>query len=140
MAMAEAELRSEQPEESELPYQADDDQIATFIAKLWQSQVAYFRASWWRYEAGCWIEREDSEVRSFIRKALRPHREMLRGGIRQGRISAVAAMLQDDLAMPDRKISEHEHKTAKYVNLQNGLFNLETLKLEQHNPDLYFTT
>lgn len=138
--MAEAELRPEQPEESELPYQADDDQVSTFIAKLWQNQVAYFRSSWWRYEAGCWIEREDSEVRSFIRKALRPHREMLRGGIRQGRISAVATMLQDDLSMPDRKISEREQETARYINLQNGLFNLETLKLEDHNPDLYFTT
>jgi len=127
-------------DESQLAYQADDDQIATFIANLWHNQVAQFRGSWWRYEAGLWVEREESEVRNFIRKALRPQREMLKGGIRQGRISAVARMLQDDLAQPNRHISEREIETAKYVNLQNGLFNLETLKLEDHNPDLYFTT
>lgn len=127
-------------DESQLAYQADDDQIATFIANLWHNQVAQFRGSWWRYEAGLWVEREEGEVRNFIRKALRPQREMLKGGIRQGRISAVAGMLQDDLAIPNRHISEREVATAKYVNLQNGLFNLETLQLEEHNPDLYFTT
>lgn len=70
----------------------------------------------------------------------RPYRERLRGGIRQGRINAVAAMLQDDVFVPDRRITELEMSAAKYINLQNGLFNLETFKLEPHNPDLYFTT
>lgn len=138
--MAETVNQPTEDESSELAYQADDDQISTFITNLWRDQVAYFRGSWWRHEAGLWVEREESEVRNFIRKALRPHREMLKGGIRQGRISSVSTMLQDDLLIPNRKISEREVETAKYVNLQNGLFNLETLRLEEHNPDLYFTT
>lgn len=140
--MAEAEYvnGAAAPNDSELAYQADDDQIATFIAQKWAGKVAYYRGGWRVYEAGCWFEREDNEPRKFIRRELVPHRDRLKGGIRQGRINSVAAMLQDDVFVPDRRINELEQETAKYINLQNGLFNLETFRLEPHNPDLFFST
>lgn len=126
--------------ESPLPYHADDDQISTFIAGEWRGKVAYFRGGWHIEENGCWREREDNEPRRFIRRALVPHRRQLRGGITQGRINAICSMLQDDVFVPDRRITDMELSSTKYINLQNGLFNLDTFQLEPHNPDLLFTT
>lgn len=137
--MAEAEKVTPQ-EIAPLGKDPDDDQLSTYLAGRWAGQVAYFRNSWWVYERGCWRERNDSETRRHIRHALVPYRDLIKGGIRQGRISAVAQMLQDDVYVPDRKLSEMELATARYINLRNGMFNLESMKLEPHNPDLYFTT
>lgn len=128
------------PDESPLPFGADDDQIATFIAERWAGKVAYFRGGWHVYEHGSWREREDNEPRRKIRRELVPYRDRLRGGIRQGRISAIAAMLQDDVFVPDRAVNEAEIENTHYINLANGLYNLKTRQLEPHNPDLYFTT
>lgn len=129
-----------QPEDGALPQHPDDDQISTFIARQWAGKVAYFRGGWRVEESGCWYEREDNEPRKFIRRALVPHRHALRGGITQARINAVAYMLQDDVFIPDRKLTEMELSNTKYINLKNGLFNLDTFQLEPHNPDLLFTT
>lgn len=122
-----------------VPFKADDDQLSTYIASQWQNTVAYFRSAWRVYEHGYWQEREDSEPRKYIRRALVPVRERI-GGIRQGRIAAIAAMLQDDCYIPDRTINDLERETARYINLQNGLYDLETRRIEPHRPELYFTT
>lgn len=122
-----------------VPFKADDDQLATYIAEQWQGQVAFFRSSWRVYEGGYWQERDDSEPRRFIRRALVPVRERI-GGIRQGRITAIASMLQDDCSIPDRDLNRLERETAKYINLENGLYNLDTRQIEPHRPELYFST
>lgn len=123
-----------------IPHGADDDEIAIQIGKEWAEKVAYFHNSWHVYEYGCWIERDTGEVRRAIRLFLRPHRKKLRGGVSQARSSALANMLEDDLAISDRRMIELENESLPYVNLRNGLFNLETLKLEPHRPEMYLTT
>ena len=142
--MDQTQTLDQKPEDVEMddgpvPFKADDDQLATYIAAQWQGKVAFFRNAWHVYDSGYWQERDDSEPRRYIRRALVPVRERI-AGIRQGRIVALAAMLQDDCYIPDRKINDLERETAKYINLRNGLYNLETRQLEPHNPDLYFTT
>ncbi len=121
-----------------VPVKADDDQLATYIAAQWQGKFAYLRSAWHVYESGYWQRQEESERRKAIREALVPVRELI-GGIRQGRITALAAMLQDDCFIPDRKMNELERETARYINLINGLYDLERRQLEPHNPALYFT-
>lgn len=123
-----------------LPFNPDDDQLTTWIAGDWNHKAAYFRSNWFVYEDGVWMDRDRRQLRTRIRRVLATQRLMLPKGVSQGRISAVASMLEDDLYIPDRKISEMELEFADYINLKNGLFNLNTFKLEAHRPEMYLTS
>lgn len=123
-----------------LPHNPDDDQLATWIAKEWNHKAAYFRSNWFVYEDGVWIDRDRRQLRTRIRRQLATQRGQLPKGVSQGRISAVASMLEDDLYIADRKISEMELEFADYINLKNGLFNLKTFELEPHRPEMYLTS
>lgn len=129
-----------EPEDIFLPYGADDDQITTRIAESWKGKVAYFHNQWWVYEGGCWIERDVQQVRKSIRVFLQSYRDKLKGGITQGRIGSVANMLEDEYYIPDRRLIAEQQASERYINLRNGLFNLETFLLEDHRPDMYLTS
>jgi phage/plasmid-associated DNA primase len=133
------EANAIQRSESPLPFHADDDQVATFILTLWEKQVAYFYRQWHVYQNGRWQAREVQEIKKKLRKILQPYRSQLRGGISQSRINAITAMLENECHVPDRVINEKQREMTKYINLQNGLFNLETFQLEPHSPDFYDT-
>lgn len=138
--MAKKKQAVDQPvNESTLPYNPDDDQLATWIAETWNNKAAFFRSNWFVYEGGLWIDRDTRQLRTRIRRLLATERKHLPKGVSQARINAVAAMLQDDLYIPDGKVSEMELESASYVNLQNGLFNLDTFELEKHRPEMYLT-
>jgi len=122
-----------------LPYNPDDDQLATYIARVWNNKAAYFRSNWYVYDDGCWISRDNRQLRTRIRRQLAAERDYLPKGVSQARINAVATMLEDDLYIPDRKVSEKEIESAGYINLRNGLFNLDTFELEAHRPEMYLT-
>lgn len=120
-------------------WKPDDDQIALELAKELAGKAAFFHSAWKIYEGGVWAARDQYELRRFIRAHLREWRA--RGvNVSQNRINALAAMLADDLYISDRKILEQHEERQRYINLRNGLFNLETMKLEPHRADLYFTT
>lgn len=125
--------------ESTMVYNPDDDQLATWIAKTWDKKAAYFRSNWYVYEDGCWVDRDTRQLRTRIRRLLTTERDRLPKGVSQARINAVSSMLEDDLYIPDRKISEMETEFADYINLKNGLFNLNTFELEPHRPEMYLT-
>lgn len=127
-------------DESVLPYNPDDDQLATWIARTWNKKAAYFRSNWFVYENGVWIERDRRQLRTRIRRELATQRVVLPKGVSQGRINAIASMLEDDLYIPDQKISETELEFADYINLRNGMFNLNTFELEPHRPEMYLTS
>lgn len=133
------QVKTPSPDDSTMPFNPDDDQLATWIAVTWNNKAAYFRSNWFVYEGGCWIDRDPRQLRTRIRRLLATERKHLPKGVSQARISAVSNMLQDDLFIPDRKVSEMELESANYVNLQNGLFNLETFELEKHRADMYLT-
>lgn len=122
-----------------LPYNPDDDQLATFIAQEWNNKAAYFRSAWYVYDKGCWISRDYRQLRTRIRRQLAAERDVIPRGVSQARINAVATMLEDDLYIPDRRISDMELESANYINLQNGMFNLTTFEMEEHKPDMLLT-
>jgi len=124
----------------ELPYKPDDDQLATVIVEKWQGNRAYFHSAWHGYEAGSWRGLDVQEVKVAVRRFLRQHRQILATGVSQSRITSLTNMLEDELFVSDRKLIQLQVENAKYINLQNGLFNLETFELEPHRRDLYFTT
>lgn len=124
----------------EMPYKPDDDQLAVALSLEWKGKVAYFHYDWRVYEGGCWVERDIQETRRNTRLFLRQHRDKLPGGVSQARISSIVAMMEDDFFIPDRKLNEEQKMSEKYINLRNGLYNLETNELEPHRADLYLTT
>jgi putative DNA primase/helicase len=120
-------------------WKPDDDQIATKIAPTWKGKVAFFHVSWKEYETGVWSGRSSPEIRQRIRQELRTWRKF--GVIvNQHKIKSLESMLEDDLSVTDRAIMAQSEEQQRYVNLRNGLFNLDTMKLEPHRPDLYLTT
>lgn len=122
---------------SEPVFKPDDDQLAIEIKEDWREKVAFFYSSWRVYEGGCWIGRTESEVRRHIRQWLRDQRN--RGvNVSQNRIRSLTAMLEDDLYISDRLLMESQERQKNYVNLKNGMFNLDTMQLEDHRPELYF--
>jgi putative DNA primase/helicase len=122
-----------------LEFKPDDDQIALALAKEIEDNISYFHSQWKIYETGCWRNQSVYEFRREIRKALRTFRHY-GVAVTQTRIKSLASMLEDDLFVADRTVLERQKEQAKYINLRNGLFNLETLQLEDHRPDLFFTT
>lgn len=127
-------------EQAKVLAKPDDDIIALGLAEQLKDRAAYFHSNWKIYEDGCWTERKIHEFRRFIRRELRVWRQKHNVPVNQSRIRALAMMLEDDLFIPDRDIIERQREQSKYINLRNGLFNLETTELEPHRPDLYFTT
>jgi putative DNA primase/helicase len=120
-------------------FKPDDDQLAIELSKAFADDVSFFYNSWRSYQSGVWASRDNAEMRRYIRTQLRKYRAK---GVQvsQRRITSIAAMLEDDLFISDRKIIETFPEQRRYVNLRNGLFNLESMELEPHRPDLYFTS
>lgn len=124
-------------EPDDFPHKPDDDQIVSRLAATLKGKLAYFYSSWRIYEGGCWRTRDANEMRRYLRKELIPLRRY-EVKVTQARIKAIAGMLEDDLFVPDRIITERQHEQEHYINLRNGLFNLNTMQLEPHRADLYF--
>lgn len=122
-----------------LPHKPDDDQIALWLAPKLHSRLVYFFSAWRMYVGGYWRTRDVYELRRFLRREMRPLRK-LEVKITHARIRSVTAMLEDELFISDATIRGRQREQAKYINLRNGLFNLETFQLEPHRDDLYFTS
>ena len=126
----------EQPFERDI--NPDDDMLAVEIAASWDNQIAFLHGDWHQYVDGCWKARHAAEIQQQIRIALRGWR-WLGVKVSQSRIKSLVAMLEADVFKPDRDIIDTAGERAKYVPLKNGLFNVETMELEEHRPELYFT-
>lgn len=120
-------------------FKPDDDSLAIEITPSLKNVLAYFHGDWKVYENGCWSRRDVYEMRRYIRTELRNFRG--RGvSVNQSRIKSLASMLEDELFVPDRTVMEKQDERKRYINMRNGLFNLDTFELEAHRPELYFTT
>ena len=122
----------------EMESKPDDDQLALRISEEWGERLRHFHGDWHEYRDGYWQRRQQPEIQSEIRVALRRWRN---NGVRvtQSRIRAIADMLQDDCFVPDRDVIDTASERRKYIPLANGLFNIEAMQLEPHRQDLYFT-
>lgn len=130
------------PQIEPIPFKPDDDQIALQLVDdpAIKNKLAFFYSSWRFYNGGVWQAQDVYEVRRYIRRQLRRMRH-LGVGVNQRRIVNLSSMLQDDLYIPDRKLIDLHEEQRKYINLRNGMFNLETMEFEPgHKPDLLFTT
>jgi putative DNA primase/helicase len=122
----------------ELPFKPDDDQLALHVAAQWRSSMSFFHGKWHEYTNGTWQARDNHEMKVALRTHLRQYRKQ---GVQvsQRKVNGVLLMLEDDLWVSDRLLMEVQPETRRYINLRNGLFNLETMTLEPHRSGLYFT-
>jgi putative DNA primase/helicase len=130
------------PQIAPTQFKPDDDQIALQLVEdpAIKDKLAFFHGNWRFYNGGVWQSQDVYEVRRYIRKQLRSWRQ---SGVQvnQRRIINLSSMLQDDMYIPDRKIMGLHEEQRRYVNLRNGMFNLDTMEFEpEHKPDLLFTT
>jgi putative DNA primase/helicase len=120
-------------------WKPDDDILAQELVPKLKETVAHFHSEWKVYEDGAWRPRHISRLRKYVREQLRNYRSS-GVAVNQSRIASLASMLEDDLYLPDQEVSAKADERKRYINLTNGLFNLETFELEPWRRDLYFTT
>lgn len=111
------------------------DEIGDAQRKLWDGDVAYFYEQWHRYESGWWRQVTDIEIRKDVWKTTRGFKSR---GINpsQSLTNSVTDYLRSRSFIGNEQIDGGQH----YVNLQNGVFNLETGELEPHQRELYMTS
>lgn len=110
-----------------------DDELGEALIARWENRRAYIYGQWHAYEHGVWTPaaRNSLEFWEILKenksRGIKPN---------SGKASSVEAYCQLRLMVEDKHVDNVKH----YINLQNGLFNLETGRMEPHRPDLYLTS
>lgn len=120
-------------ESNEAERTPQDDELADHVIEMIQDEYIFFRSAWQRWERGIW-----SEVKSiykYVKKVLRDNR--WRGvRISKARHASVEFFCEQELTIEDESvIDDYPH----YFNVENGLFNLDSMQLEPHRKDIYVT-
>ena len=111
----------------------DDDQLADVVIGEIRDEYRYFYSSWRKYEHGLW-----SEVKNIYPHVITVLRNNRSKGIRpsKGRVGSVEFFVQTALEIADDSVVDNY---PQYFNVENGLFNLDTMQLEPHRKDVYVT-
>ena len=114
-------------------YKPTDDEVGNMVIEAWNGNVRYFFGAWYRYEAGVWNPFQGVK-RAIWEKLI----ELKVFGVRpaDSKVSGIEKYLQVFLMVDDSLIDNQ----GDYINLQNGLFNIETYKLEEHKRETYITS
>lgn len=112
----------------------DDDQLAELVITKVRPFWRYFYSDWYRYNNGIWESRKKGINRDII-EVLRDNRRL---GIKptKAKVGSVEFFVKDALELPDDTIVDNY---PNLFNLQNGLFNLQTMKLQEHDKKVYVT-
>jgi putative DNA primase/helicase len=110
-----------------------DDEIGNMLISAWDGNVRFFYGAWHSYNAGVWQPFKGVE-KAIWEKLI----DLKRFGIRPtaSKVSSVEKFLQEFLSVEDALIDNQRD----YINLENGLFNIETYKLEPHLREAYMTS
>lgn len=114
-------------------YKPTDDEVGNMLIEAWQGNVRFFFGAWYRYESGVW-----SPFNGVKRAIWEKMIELKVFGVRpaDSKVSAIEKYLQVFLVVDDSLIDKQNN----YINLENGLFNIENYKLEAHNRETYITS
>lgn len=126
-----------------LSFKPDDDELATRIADDWANRVTFLYGQWHVYECGYWRVRASQQMKMGLRQLLRKYRLANPEAdikISQTLVTNLARMLESDLFMPDDDFNALLPAQESYINLRNGMYNLDRYSLEPHDPELRFTT
>lgn len=114
-------------------YKPTDDEVGNMLIEAWNGDVRFFFGAWYRYCSGVW-----SPFNGVKRAIWEKMIELKVFGVRpaDSKVSAIDKYLQVFLMVDDSLIDTQPD----YINLENGLFNIETYKLEAHNRETYITS
>lgn len=128
-----AHAEAEPPLSHERPTKPTDDELGDKLIGQWQGKYKFMYGAWHKYENGVW--KPDNEAGLQFWQVLIDNKK---NGIRPnaGKAASVEKYCQLRAIVKDDQIDAGHD----YINLQNGVFNLATGKLEPHRPDLYMTT
>lgn len=122
------------PEEVEEPERTpQDDELADQVIDLIETDYIFFRGGWQKWDGGIWTEVKS--IYRFIKKVLRENR--YRGvKISKARHGSVEFFCEQELTIEDESVVDDY---PQYFNVENGIFNLDTMQLENHRKDVYCT-
>jgi len=133
------ELEGEQPSlpilepTEQVKHKPTDDEIGDLIMKDWDGSMRYFFGQWHLYNNGVWtvVPRLDQiiwdKLKTLKKVGIRPS---------HNKVSGILKYLESYLWVDDELVDRDN----QYINLQNGLFNLESGELEGHKRDFYSTS
>jgi P4 family phage/plasmid primase-like protien len=126
-------VSAEEPDRNRKTPPPTDDELGDAIIAEWGDRLTYFHGAFHQYENGFW--HPVPGIHGIIWDGLIAYKV---DGVRpnSARVSSVKNYLVDKLRVPDELVESGD----SYINLQNGLYNLETGELESHQPDLYLTS
>jgi len=114
-------------------YKPTDDEIGDMLIGDWNGKIRFFFGTWHEYSDGVWKPSGDFDKHIWEKLKLLKH-----AGIRPnaGKVESVKKYLQHYLSVDDSLIDNHH----EYINLANGLFNVDTGKLEPHKLEAFMTS
>ena len=112
-----------------------DDELGEQLLSKWDGKYAFMFGAWFRYENGVW--RRDHRVAMAFWQVLieNKHRRINPNASRAASVEkycSLKTLVDEDMIA---QLSE-----LPLINLQNGLFNLDTNRLEPHRADVYQTS
>lgn len=131
-----AALKGEEAEpkdESSTRLKPTDDELGQQLIDRWNGEYAYIYEKWHKYIKGLWKPEK--------RNALQFWQILIENKPRgiapnKGKAGSVETYCQLKLMVDENIVDQNQD----YINLQNGLYNLETGSMEPHRPDLYLTS
>lgn len=111
-----------------------DDELGDRLIESFAGLTRHFYGQWYRYADGVWTA-SPRDVKRAIWDVLKAAKFE---GIRpsDSKVNSVDAYLVVELTVTDEAIDN----AGPYINLQNGLLNTDTIKLERHRSDLFLTS
>ncbi|HSS99942.1 MAG TPA: phage/plasmid primase, P4 family [Terriglobales bacterium] len=110
-----------------------DDELAAQLMERWDKSFAYIYSTWHKYDRGVWKPQKANALQFWEIQI-----ENKKRGIKpnKGKAGSIEDYCQLRLLVEENNVDQ----TQSYINLENGLFNLETARMEPHRPDLYLTS
>jgi len=111
-------------------------QIAAVYLTRHRLDTMYTRGQWWHYANGVWQPIHDLQMSSEVWSLLREFEQ--RDGLRPAVTikNSVMDCLKSEFYVPEELVDA----THGMINLQNGVYDLESNKLLDHRPEYYLTT
>jgi P4 family phage/plasmid primase-like protien len=115
------------------PSKPTDDELGDRVIEKWNGKYAYFYGQWYEYLNGVWVAIQSvkldiwNELKLAKAEGIRPS---------DSKVSSIEKYIQLMLMVDDDKIDNR----LDIINLQNGVFNLETETLEPHQEEQYMTS
>lgn len=127
------ELQDDEPDDPAKGYKPTDDELGDRVIDKWDGKYAYFYGQWHEYSNGVWMPVQSvkldiwNELKLAKMEGIRPS---------DSKVSSIEKYIQLMLMVTDDRINN----SLDVINLENGVYNLQTETLEEHSQEHYMTS